>query len=184
MLKYLGPMFKIRKDDVRESLKILSNLQKKINTSNLDDDNPSLNLAMKLTGTPMIYYPWGLHASAIRFKNSLQENTKLHAMAEDMIESTHNGVVAWRKHSALKPILIQGKDDYIKTSERWMILKEFFKSKEIQYLDVFSCHGTILSKLIYLIYLLDYCSLYKAFLLKQDPTPIPGIDFIKKRITA
>ncbi|MGI0061994.1 MAG: SIS domain-containing protein, partial [Nitrosotalea sp.] len=71
-----------------------------------------------------------------------------------------------------------------KTGERWMILKEFFKSKEISYLDVFSCHGGILSKLVYLIYLLDYSTLYKAFLLKQDPTPIPGIDFIKKRITA
>ena len=184
MLKYLGPVFKIQKNDVDESIKVMSNLQKKINTSNLNDDNPSLNLAMKLTGTPMIYYPWGLHASAIRFKNSLQENAKLHAMAEDMMESTHNGIVAWRKHSTLKPILIQGRDDYTKTGERWMILKEFFKSKEISYLDIFSCHGGILSKLVYLIYLLDYSTLYKAFLLKQDPTPIPGIDFIKKRITA
>lgn len=184
MLKYMGPVFKIRKEDVKESLKMLSSLQKKINTANLDDDNQSLNLAMKLTGTPMIYHPWGLHASAIRFKNSLQENAKLHAMAEDMMESTHNGIVAWSKRSTLQPVLIQGKDDYTKTRERWVILKEFFESERINYLDVFSCNGSILTKLVYLIYLLDFSTLYKAFLLKQDPTPIPGIDFVKKRITA
>jgi glucose/mannose-6-phosphate isomerase len=184
MLRYLGPMFKIKKGDIKESLEILLHLQEKITSSNLSDDNPSLNLAMRLTGTPIIYYPWGLHASAIRFKNSLQENAKLHAMAEDMMESTHNGIVAWEKSSHLQPVLIQGQNDFIKTKERWLILKEFLKSKEINYLEVFSCHGNILSKLVYLIYLLDYSTLYKSFLLKRDPTPILGIDFVKKRITA
>jgi glucose/mannose-6-phosphate isomerase len=33
----------------------------------------------------------GLQATAIRFKNSLQENTKTHAIVEDVIESSHNG---------------------------------------------------------------------------------------------
>lgn len=184
MLKYLGPMFKIKREDVKESLEVLHNLQEKIISSNLSDDNPSINLAMRLTGTPMIYYPWGLHASAIRFKNSLQENAKLHAMAEDMMESTHNGIVAWEKPSHLQPVLIQGQNDFVKTKERWMILKEFLKSKKINYLEVSSCHGSILSKLVYLIYLLDYSTLYKSFLLKMDPTPILGIEFVKKRITA
>ena len=184
MLRYLGPMFKIKKGDIEESLKILSNLQEKIVSSNLSDDNPSLNLAMQLTGTPIIYYPWGLHTSAIRFKNSLQENAKLHAMAEDMMEATHNGILAWEKPSSLQPVLIQGQDDFIKTKERWMILKEFLKSKKINYLEVFSCHGSILSKLIYLIYLLDYSTLYTSFLLKRDPTPVPSIEFVKRRITA
>ena len=184
VLRYFGPMFKIRKGDVKESLETLHNLQKKICSSNLSDNNPSLNLAMSLTGTLMIYYPWGLHASAIRFKNSLQENAKLHAMAEDMMESTHNGIVAWEKPSHLQPVLIQGQNDFVKTKERWMILKEFLKSKEINYLEVFSCHGSILSKLVYMIYLLDYSTLYKSFLLKRDPTPILGIEFVKKRVTA
>jgi len=56
-----------------------------------------------------------LIATAIRFKNSLQENAKIHAMAEDIIEACHNGIVSWEKSSDIKPVLIQGQDDYIKT---------------------------------------------------------------------
>lgn len=36
---------------------------------------------------PIIYYPWGLQAAAIRFKSCLQENAKLHTFAEDVIEA-------------------------------------------------------------------------------------------------
>jgi glucose/mannose-6-phosphate isomerase len=31
----------------------------------------------------------GLQAAAIRFKNSLQENAKIHAITEDVIEACH-----------------------------------------------------------------------------------------------
>ena len=40
--------------------------------------NSSLNLAEWLSNIPLIYYPGGLQSAAIRFKNSLQENSKLH----------------------------------------------------------------------------------------------------------
>ena len=75
----------------------------------------------------MIYYPHGLESVAIRFKNSLQENSKSHAAVEDIIEACHNGIVSWEKNSDVKPILIRGTDDYQKTKERWEIIKEFFK---------------------------------------------------------
>ena len=39
-------------------------------------------------------------------------------MTEDVIESSHNGVVSWEKKSLVNPILIQGKDDNIKTMDR------------------------------------------------------------------
>ena len=45
-----------------------------ISSTNLDDSNPSVNLANLITGTPVIYYPHGLAPVAIRFKNSLWEN--------------------------------------------------------------------------------------------------------------
>ena len=130
----------------------------------------------------MIYYPAGLQAAAIRFKNSLQENTKMHAMAEDVVEACHNGIVSWEKHSSIIPILIQGKDDHIKTKERWKIVKEFFKSKNIEYKEIFSEEGSILTKLICLIYLLDYSTIYRAIISEIDPTPINSIDFVKQRI--
>ena len=130
----------------------------------------------------MIYYPFGLEASAIRFKNSLQENAKMHAITEDVIEACHNGIVSWSKKSNIKPILIQGKDDHVKTRERWNILKEYFVFKNIDYRVVESVNGSILTKIINLSYVLDYSSIYASVLAKTDPTPVKSIEFIKARV--
>ena len=104
-------------------------------------------------------------------------------IAEDVIEACHNGIVAWERNSNVQPILIQGKDDFIKTKERWQILKEFFQQNNIEYKEIHSIGGDILSKIITLIYLLDYSTIYKAILLKIDPTSVNQIDFVKQRLT-
>jgi glucose/mannose-6-phosphate isomerase len=130
----------------------------------------------------MIYYPWGLQAAAVRFKSSLQENAKSHAIIEDVIEASHNGVMAWEKPSDVKPILLQGQDDYVKTKERWKILKEYFAQNNIDYKEIVSVKGSILTKLVCLIYLLDYASIYHAIIKGTDPSPVKSIDFIKARL--
>jgi len=182
MLNVLEPVIAIKKDDIMDSISCLEDLRKKISYNNLNENNPSLELAKWIKEIPLIYYPWGLQAAAIRFKNSLQENAKLHAITENVIEACHNGIVAWERPSNIKPILIEGHDDYVKTKERWAILKEYFDSKNIDYKEITSIRGNILSKLINLIYLLDFSSIYYAILLKIDPTPIDSINFVKSRL--
>ena len=118
-----------------------------------------------------MYYPWGLQSTAIRFKNSMQENAKTHVIAEDVIETCHNGIVAWNKPNKFQPILLQGKDDHIKTKERWRVVKKFFDVNKIQYREIHSSNGHILTKLVNLIYLLDYSSIYLACLLYTSPSP-------------
>ena len=141
-----------------------------------------MSLANWISEIPLIYYPWGLQAAAIRFKNSLQENAKMHAMTEDIIEACHNGIVSWENKSNVKPILIQGKDDYVKTQIRWKIVKEFFNERKIEYHEINSEEGSILSKLINLIYVLDYSTIYRAVMSKIDPSPVVPIDFIKEKL--
>jgi len=180
-LNVLMPILPIRKSDVMESISKLKNIKKIISSYNLTESNTSLNLAEWIKGIPLIYYPYGLQAAAIRFKNSVQENSKMHAMAEDVIEACHNGIVSWEKPSDVQPILLQGKDDYVKTKERWKILKEYFDINHIDYKEIFSVEGNILSKLICLIYLLDFSTIYLAVLNKTNPSPVNSIDFIKSR---
>jgi glucose/mannose-6-phosphate isomerase len=105
----------------------------------------------------------------------------MHAMTEDVIEACHNGIVAWEKRSTIRPVLIRGNDDYIKTKERWDIIKEYFEQKNIEYKEIFSVKGSILTKLINLIYMLDYSTVYLAAISNIDPTPVIPIDFIKKK---
>ena len=182
ILKILYPMLPIKKESVYESIEVMKDLSKKISSSNLSEDNPALSLAKWINGMPTVYYPWGLQAAAIRFKNSLAENAKTNAILEDVIESCHNGIVSWEKPEKTQPILLQGIDDYFKTKERWNLLKEFFEENKIEYKEIHSINGNILSKLIHLIYLFDYVSIYHAVLSNIDPTPVKPIDFIKKRL--
>ena len=181
-LKVLEDLLPINKTDILESLNLLNKTQMEINSSNLTDNNPALRLAKSIKNIPVIYYPAGLEAAAIRFKNSIQENAKTHIISENVIESCHNGIVAWEKPTNLQPILIQGQNDHSRTKERWGILKEFFQSKEIKYEEIFTIEGNILSKLVCLIYFLDYASIYYAVLSNIDPTPVNSIDYIKKKL--
>ena len=107
---------------------------------------------------------------------------KMHAITEDVVESCHNGIVAWDKPSNVIPILIEGEEDYFKTKERWVILKQFFDEKNIEYKEVFSGAGNILTKIIRLTYFLDYVSIYKAVIDGIDPTPVGSISFIKRKL--
>ena len=182
ILKILFPILPIQKENVYESLDILEKLSKEISSSNLSEKNIAIKLAKEITQIPVIYYPWGLQATAIRFKNSLAENAKTHAIIEDVIEACHNEVVSWEKPSSVQPILLQGDQDYFKTKEIWKTLKLFFDENNIKYHEVFSTKGHILSKLVHLIYFLDYVSIYHAILLEIDPAPIKSIDFIKTRV--
>ena len=183
ILRTLESVIHVKKSDVLNTISEMEMLRKNIFSNNLNEDNIALNLAKWITGIPVIYYPWGLQSAAIRFKNSLQENSKLHVIAEDVIEACHNGIVSWEKDSNMHPILIQGYDDYVKTKERWRILKEFFDLKQIEYKEVSSVKGNIISKIINLIYLFDYTSIYHSVISGVDPSPVSAIDFIKEHLS-
>ena len=182
MLKILKPVIPIATNEISESIVEMKKIHKNINSENLTEDNLALDLANWISGIPLIYYPSGLQAAAIRFKNSLQENAKLHAITEDLVESSHNGVVSWEQQSNIIPIMIEGADDYVKTKERWIVLKRFFDQKNIKYKEIFSGEGSILTKLVRLMYVLDYASIYKAVISEIDPTPVKAIEFIKKNL--
>ena len=182
ILKTLNSIIPITKQDIINSLEQLEHTYEEISSTNLDDSNPSVNLANWITGTPVIYYPHGLETVAIRFKNSLQENTKTHAIAENIVESSHNGIVSWERPSSMVPIMIEGKDDHVKTKERWKILREYFEVNNIKCREIQTIDGNILSKVMCLIYMLDYSTIYYAVGLGIDPSPIRSIDFVKDRL--
>ena len=182
ILKILYPILPIEKKGITESLDGLNIMKKQIDSNNLSDVNPAIRLARWINNIPIVYYPHGLQSAATRFKSSLQENAKTHAIIEDVIEACHNGIVSWERPSVVQPILLQGKDDYIKTKERFDIIKEFFIENNIEFKEVHSGSGNILTKIISLIYMFDYTTIYRAVLSKTDPSPVTSIDYIKNKL--
>jgi glucose/mannose-6-phosphate isomerase len=182
ILSILRNILPINENDVSSSIDSLFEIHKKISSNDLTDSNPAISLANWITDIPLIYYPHGLQSAAIRLKSALQENSKIHAMIEDIIESCHNGIVAWETPSSVQPILLRGTDDYIKTKERFLIIEQYFTENNINFKIIDSVDGNILTKIISLIYLLDFSSIYHAVLSKTDPSPVKAIDYVKKNI--
>ena len=182
ILNILHKILPISEYDILSSIDSLFEMHKQISSNNLTNSNSAINLANWIVGIPLIYYPHGLQSAAIRLKSSLQENSKIHAMTEDVIEACHNGIVAWEIPSIVQPILLRGTDDYIKTKERFSIIEQFFKINEIDFKIINSVDGNILTKIISLIYLFDYIAIYRAVLSDTDPSPVMSIDYIKNKI--
>ena len=182
ILKVLHSSLNIIQEDIFESIKELEKTGQKINSLNLNKDNPALNLANWIEDIPIIYYPFGLEAVAIRFKSVLQENTKSHAIIEDIVESSHNGIMAWEKPNRIQPILLRGKSDSGKTKQRFDLFSEYFQKNNIECKQVISIEGNIISKIVNLIYFLDYASIYLAVRKKINPTPVNSITFIKSKL--
>ena len=182
ILKVLYSSLNISQEEIFESIKELEKMNEKINSSNLNIKNPSLNLANWIKNIPIIYYPFGLEAVAIRFKSVLQENTKSHVIIEDVMESSHNGVMAWEKPTKVQPILLRGKNDSEKTKQRLDLFLKYFKKNNIEFKEIISIEGNIISKIVNLIYLLDYATIYLAAKRKTNPTPVNSISFIKSNL--
>ena len=181
ILNTLQPILPVKKNDITESIKKIELLSKNISSNNLTKNNQAINLAEWITTIPITYYPYGLKAAANRFKNSLQENSKSHAVTENIVEMCHNGIVSWEQDRKIQPILIEGKNDYNKTKLLQKIIKEYFVNNNIDFRTVSSPSGSIITKLVYLIYLLDFVSIYKAIINEIDPTPVKSIEYLKSK---
>ena len=179
MLAALGGLTGASDADVAESIRVMRRTRDAITADGAE--NPARKLAGWLTGMPVVYYPWGFEAAATRFKNSLQENAKTHAVIEDVLEASHNGIVAWESATPARPVLIQGPDDNPRTKERWRVFEEYFDARAIPYKAVRAVDGHILTKLVNLVYMLDYTTIYLAGIRGVDPTPVYSIDFVKER---
>lgn len=178
----LEPVLPVSQTEIDESIRTMRDIRDVISTGSPDECNPSLRIAGWIRGIPIVYYPSGLQSVAVRFKNSLQENAKRHAFAEDVIEACHNGIVPWERESGCQPILIRGRDDYVKTKERWDILGNYFASRGIEFYAVDSVEGGILSKVMNLTYMLDFASIYLAVMSGIDPTPVISVNHIKSKM--
>ena len=183
MLNIMKHIIPLSETDILDSLTTLSETCNQICSSNITKSNPAILLCNYFSGIPLIYYPFGLKPVATRLKNCLQENTKTHAITENIIEASHNGIIAWEKTSIVRPIFIQGFNDNGKTTERLNVWKKYFQSNNIDFFSLHSINSNILSQIINMIYITDYATIYYSVKSKIDPSPIESIKYIKKNMS-
>ncbi len=154
---------------------------REIATTVPESKNPAKKIARALVlSTPQIYGSSLTRGIVFRFKNSLNENAKMHAHADSTPELFHNEVESWDKGGAgLVPIIVRHKYEPQRDRERLEMFIELLRTKEISPIEVRGDGSTRLGLLTSLMYKLDFASYYAAVLRRIDPYPIPTIDRLK-----
>lgn len=125
-------------------------------------------------------------AAALRWKTQFNENSKTTALFNIFPELNHNELVnlaSLDKEDNIFSLIIL-RDNLEKDRIRLRIdsTKEILKNSFPIISEFFATGETALARMLSLIYLGDYASVYLAVLKNIDPTPVVPIDLLKKEL--
>lgn len=128
---------------------------------------------------------WGVsgqtEALAWRWKNQLSENAKTLASVSLLPELNHNEVVAvCARHHSQSQLIYLTLETSIPASEA--IVLDLVRAHVASILTIPAPEGSRLKRLLYLVYLGDFISVYLALLKGTNPTPIAAIEELKRRM--
>jgi glucose/mannose-6-phosphate isomerase len=154
--------------------------------------NPAKALAAALVGgLPVV---WGFSevaaVAALRCANQLAENAKMPAMCGAQSEPQHNQVVSFdgpfngRGTVRLRPLILRDSVEDARLAQRALESMKLAADAGLpaQLITARGAHRLV--RLASLIGLLDFASVYLAIALGIDPTPVPPIVELKKRLAA
>ncbi|NCX96214.1 MAG: bifunctional phosphoglucose/phosphomannose isomerase [Chitinophagia bacterium] len=129
---------------------------------------------------PIIYSAPAWEGVAVRFRQQLNENSKMLCWHAVIPEMNHNELVGWRDDATDKVvILLRNHDDYERTQTRMEINKTVFQKHNATILEIYSTGTGYWEKAFYLIHLTDHISVMLADLRQLDATEVKVIDFLK-----
>jgi glucose/mannose-6-phosphate isomerase len=156
--------------------------------NNLTESNKAFALASQLLHRlPVIYSAADYEAVCLRWKGQLQENAKHLAFGNVLPEMNHNELESWAHPTDLLQhfmaiILRSVEDEHPRVTARLNALKEILSGKQVPIVELRAEGATRLERMLSLVSLADWTSLYLALLVGTDPTPIPIMDALKKRL--
>ncbi len=149
-----------------------------------DTYNNALAIAKKIHGKlPVIYSAGNFEGTAIRFRQQLNENSKLLAWNAVIPEMNHNELVGWRDEAKDKAvILFRSINDFDRVQTRMEINKKIIKKYTNTIIEIWAEGKSYLEEVFYLIHLTDWVSLHLADLRNLDATEVKVIDFLKNSL--
>jgi glucose/mannose-6-phosphate isomerase len=130
-----------------------------------------------------LYCADGNEAITVRFRQQLNENSKVLACHHVYPEMNHNELVGWRTKDAIAVINLFTGYEHKRTKARFDITKPIIKKYAKEVIDI-NAHGeTFLSKSLYLVHLCDMISCELADLRKVDAVEVKVIDHLKGALT-
>ena len=153
-----------------------------------EERNPAKQLARRLHGKQLYLYAGSERLGPVttRVRNQINENAKLPAHSAVVPELNHNEVVGWEKPldpgSRSAVLMMCDAEDPDAVALRLSLTAEYVRTQGAEVVVVEEREGARLARIVSLVVLGDYLSLYLAVLHGVDPTPIASIDWFKNRL--
>ncbi|MDP3685630.1 MAG: bifunctional phosphoglucose/phosphomannose isomerase [bacterium] len=135
--------------------------------------------------TPIIYASDRLATVAQIWKIKINENAKTPAFWNVFPELNHNEMIGWTQpHAAFHVVLLRDADDHPRVQKRFDITLALLREKGISS-SIVPITGTTLTEKIFSTLLIgDWASTALALAQSIDPSPVPMVEDLKKRLQA
>ncbi|MCW3084870.1 MAG: Bifunctional phosphoglucose/phosphomannose isomerase [Bacteroidetes bacterium] len=142
-------------------------------------------IAAKLKGKiPVIYATTNNEGIAIRFRQQLNENSKVLCWHHIIPEMNHNELVGWtEKNDNLSVLIFLDRDEYTRNLARVDINKEVIKKYAAAITEVYSKGNSVIEKAIYFIHLGDWVSIALGELRGADLMEVNVINHLKAKLS-
>lgn len=191
MLVCLGKMglCKDQSRQARETAEVLEKMRKELRVTTPTSDNPAKTIACSLFGKiPVVYGSLELtEAVAQRWKDELNENSKVMSHSNAFPQLHHDEIVGWdcspelREHFSI--VLIRDREEPERIAKRIEITKRLLRKRNVETIHEVWTRGTSrLARMLSAIYVGDYTSIYLACLYGRDPTEVSLIETLKREM--
>ena len=152
-----------------------------IDTEKADIQKQAMDLAKKMyKQTPVIYVAKGFEGVAVRFRQQLNENSKMLGWHNVVPEMNHNELLGWRTNvDGLAVVYFRNKCDYDRNQIRMDINKKVISKFTSNITEIWSKGDSLIENSLYHISLGDWTSWYLSEMNNVDAIEIDVIDFLK-----
>lgn len=178
VLSHFGLISNSFEKDIKGSIKQLKATED-------DVQKKAMAVAKKVVGKlPIVYSSSSIEGVGTRFRQQLNENSKLLSWSGSVPEMNHNEFVGWKDDASDKAVLVlRNHDDYKRVQARLDIGNKIFKKYKPTIIEIYSEGKNYWEKVFYLIHFTDWVSVFLADLRGVDATEVKVIDFLKKSLS-
>jgi glucose/mannose-6-phosphate isomerase len=144
----------------------------------------ALSIAKKINGTlPVIYSSPTFEGVAIRFRQQINENSKMLSWHGVIPEMNHNELVGWRQNAPDKSVIIlRSHNDFDRVQTRMEINKKIIRKCTSNITEIIASEKSYWEQAFFFIHLTDWISVFLAELNNTDSMEVKVIDFLKKSL--
>ena len=152
-----------------------------IDTEKADIQKQAMDLAkIMYKQTPVIYVAKGFEGVAVRFRQQLNENSKMLGWHNVVPEMNHNELLGWRTNvDDLAVVYFRNKCDYDRNQIRMDINKKVISKFTSNITEIWSKGDSLIENSLYHISVGDWTSWYLSEMNNVDAIEIDVIDFLK-----